>query len=503
MNTRNKSFTLILFLSMALLLTPFHPAAADALSNEGADGRNDSSAFQQSDSANTIRWRGEYFTNPLRKGSPKLVRTDEKIDFNWKSGSPAAGIPANNFSVRWTSTATFETGIYRFWLLADDGAILKVGDRRVLKVPAGGAREQSYDLALIASKQKLVVEYYDRAGNASVRLRWEKLPSPTIFADWKGEYWSNRDLKGNPAIRRNDRQIDFGWNEKAPVLGMPRDNFSARWTRTINFPSSNYRFYAQANDGIRVYLDGKIALNEWHDSNGQKYSFDRQLSGKHTLVVEYYDRAGKASAKFWWGQVTYTPTPTATATSTSTPTATATATATSTPTFTPTPTPSTLYSFVEHDCEAEWRNGSKALTCPGHEDDDDGAVLEVINPILENGAVETQPTLLTIPEHEDDGLIRGTYPAFEIHSGDRFQAALSCAQAATACDVIYRLDYRIGDGDLKTLAAWNESNDGQVRMVDLDLSPLAGQSVRFVLTVLSNGSASQDRALWVFPRVVH
>ena len=38
--------------------------------------------------------------------------------------------------------------------------------------------------------------------------------------------------------------------------------------------------------------------------------------------------------------------------------------------------------------------------------------------------------------------------------------------------------------------------------VDLDLSPLAGQDVKFVLTVLSLGDASNDRALWVQPRIV-
>ncbi|HEX5810050.1 MAG TPA: hypothetical protein VFY25_15385, partial [Anaerolineales bacterium] len=37
--------------------------------------------------------------------------------------------------------------------------------------------------------------------------------------------------------------------------------------------------------------------------------------------------------------------------------------------------------------------------------------------------------------------------------------------------------------------------------VDVDLSPLAGKDVKFILTVLTAGSAQQDRALWVGPHI--
>jgi beta-glucosidase len=50
--------------------------------------------------------RGEYFPNTTFSGTPALVRTDRQIDFDWYSASPAAGIPAKGFSVRWTGTIT-------------------------------------------------------------------------------------------------------------------------------------------------------------------------------------------------------------------------------------------------------------------------------------------------------------------------------------------------------------------------------------------------------------
>jgi beta-glucosidase len=46
--------------------------------------------------------RAEYFANDNFQGKPLIVRVDPQIDFDWSSASPATGIPANAFSVRWT-----------------------------------------------------------------------------------------------------------------------------------------------------------------------------------------------------------------------------------------------------------------------------------------------------------------------------------------------------------------------------------------------------------------
>jgi hypothetical protein len=55
-------------------------------------------------------WRGEYFINTSLNGTPVLVRDDTAVDFNWDSGTPALGLPNNNFSVRWTRSLYFDGG---------------------------------------------------------------------------------------------------------------------------------------------------------------------------------------------------------------------------------------------------------------------------------------------------------------------------------------------------------------------------------------------------------
>jgi len=59
--------------------------------------------------------RGEYFANTNFERKPALVEVDPQIDFDWNSASPATGIPAKAFSVRWTGTLTvLSPGDYQF-----------------------------------------------------------------------------------------------------------------------------------------------------------------------------------------------------------------------------------------------------------------------------------------------------------------------------------------------------------------------------------------------------
>ena len=149
-----------------------------------------------------------------------------------------------------------------------------------------------------------------------------------------------------------------------------------------------------------------------------------------------------------------------------------------------------------------WTSGAGDLPCPGEANDSRGFVRRIDKPTLENGYAEEEPALLTNPQMITDGLIRGKYPSVTVGLSDHFAAIIGCAYKADACDVIFQLDYQIGDGSIQNLAAWREIYDGQFDLVDVDLSGLAGQDVNFILTVLSNGSASQDRALWLAPHIV-
>ena len=285
-------------------------------------------------------WKGRYWDNPALEGTRRIIRNDEQLDFNWGKGSPDHRLPNDNFSARWTRTVRFDEGGYRFHLLVDDGARVWVDGKLIIdEWREGGPREVHADVALTEGKHELEVHYFERAGDARIRVWWERYP-PLTFDDWKGEYWANRNLQGDPVVVRNDESIDFNWKAQSPMYRMPADLFSVRWSRELAFEPGIYRFHADADDGVRFYVDGVLVLDEWHDFMPAAYSIDLEMNGVHGLMVEYYERAGSARIHFWWEKVRdlATPTPTPTNTPTETPTNTPSPTPTETPTATETPT---------------------------------------------------------------------------------------------------------------------------------------------------------------------
>jgi hypothetical protein len=167
------------------------------------------------------------------------------------------------------------------------------------------------------------------------------------------------------------------------------------------------------------------------------------------------------------------------------------------------PQQGTTYDFVANACSAKWFSGVGNLNCPGRDGDANGFVLKLTNPVLENGSAQNRPALLTVPQNVDNGYIRAVYPSYTVQEGDRFQAVIGCENKATACFVLFRVDYQMEGGFIREFWAFGERYEGSSFSVDLDLSSLAGQNVKFVLTILSIGQASNDRALWVEPRIVH
>lgn len=267
-------------------------------------------------------WRGEYWPNKDLYGNAVLLRNDPVISFNWGSGSPAANVPADNFSVRWTRSLYFERGTYRFRVTVDDGVRVWVDDALIIDAWTDGSpRTFTADLALAAGNHALRVEYYERGGSARIDFAWDQVSNPS-FPHWQGQYWPNKDLYGTPVLIRNDRRLDFNWGNSAPAVGLPNDYFSVRWSRRLEFAPGRYRFTARANDGLRFYIDGQQLMNEWHSHDGStEYVVDNNLYGIHTLVVEYFDNTREAFISLDWERLgdVATPSPTPNPTVTATP----------------------------------------------------------------------------------------------------------------------------------------------------------------------------------------
>lgn len=128
------------------------------------------------------------------------------------------------------------------------------------------------------------------------------LPPPSP-ASWRGEYYDNPNLAGSPALVRDDPALDFNWGPDSPGSEIPADNFSARWTRPFEFTEEgDYRFWADVDDGVKLYLDGWLVIDEWNTNPYVLHSgiFADIKPGVHTLTVEFFEAAGDAHIKVWF-----------------------------------------------------------------------------------------------------------------------------------------------------------------------------------------------------------
>lgn len=246
-------------------------------------------------------WQATYWPNTDLAGSSALHRTDAAIDFDWGSGSPDPAVPVDNFSARWARTLGFTAGTYRFYAAADDGVRIYVDE--VLIVDAWTKQKlpntHYADIVLDGGNHVVLIDYFEEGGEAAIHVWWDRLEASR---GWEGRYYDNRDLRGGPALVRDDAAIDFDWGEAGPADWMPADNFSVRWVKTLALQPGMYRFNSISDDGLRLWIDDvDLRLNNWVEQEATWHYQDwHWLEGPHTLRVEYFDGAGGAQAKFWW-----------------------------------------------------------------------------------------------------------------------------------------------------------------------------------------------------------
>ena len=140
----------------------------------------------------------------------------------------------------------------------------------------------------------------------------EVVPSSALFTTenrarrngLKGEYFDNRDLKGQPVFTRVDDKVDFNWWDGTPD---PRikddDNFGVRWTGELTAPvSGDYYLGGVGQTGFRLFIDDKPLAQIVNIYNALKtYRKITLEAGKsYAIRIEYFERAGDASVSLLW-----------------------------------------------------------------------------------------------------------------------------------------------------------------------------------------------------------
>ena len=118
-----------------------------------------------------------------------------------------------------------------------------------------------------------------------------------------GTYYHNITLTGNPVLTRTEK-IDFDWGSGSPGPGVPKNNFSVRWSGHVEAPASgSYRFQTVSDEGIRVWVNEVQLINNWsrHTSATDTSGSINLIAGvRYAVIVEYFDASSTAVARLRW-----------------------------------------------------------------------------------------------------------------------------------------------------------------------------------------------------------
>jgi hypothetical protein len=161
-------------------------------------------------------WRGEYWNNKDLAGASAMVRDDGtgSLAFDWGTGSPNAGcgLGVDLFSARWTRTATFAAGTYRFTVTSDDGFRLFVdGALQLDKWILQGPTTYTVDVPLGAGSHALRLDWFENTGGAVARLSWQSLSAAAPVVDSASVSGGNTaDLAWAHTVSGNNRLLLVG-----------------------------------------------------------------------------------------------------------------------------------------------------------------------------------------------------------------------------------------------------------------------------------------------------
>jgi uncharacterized repeat protein (TIGR03806 family) len=125
-----------------------------------------------------------------------------------------------------------------------------------------------------------------------------------------GQYWSTHSptapFTGAPTVTRLDKQVNFNWGNGSPDPLISVDHFTARWTGSVE-PQFNetYTFYTYTDDGARLYINGRLIVNQWVDQSPTEASGRIVLKAqqRYNIEMDYYENGGGAVATLSWSSL--------------------------------------------------------------------------------------------------------------------------------------------------------------------------------------------------------
>lgn len=118
----------------------------------------------------------------------------------------------------------------------------------------------------------------------------------TLGKGLSGQYYSGQNFN-NLIETRIDKKVDFDWGAGRIIKNFS-DNVSIRWNGKIKAPKSGeYRFITRSDDGIRLWIDNKLIIDDWRLPGAELNKKNMSLKkGYHKVKIEYFEAGGGGPA---------------------------------------------------------------------------------------------------------------------------------------------------------------------------------------------------------------
>jgi hypothetical protein len=124
-----------------------------------------------------------------------------------------------------------------------------------------------------------------------------------------GEYyeWDTANPWQVLLMKRLDPMVNFNWGANSPDPAVPVDAFMVRWTGQIEAPASaTYTFYTQTDDGVRLWVNNQLIIDNWTDHSSTQNQGNIKLSAgqRYDIRLEFYENGGDAVCQLSWSSPT-------------------------------------------------------------------------------------------------------------------------------------------------------------------------------------------------------
>lgn len=103
-------------------------------------------------------------------------------------------------------------------------------------------------------------------------------------------------IAGTPLRTDHHQELNLAWGG-SPGAGVPNDHFATVAETEVQVPAGTYDLNITSDDGVRVFLDGKVILEDWTWHAPKQDKRTVRLGGKHKIRIEHFELDGYSALK--------------------------------------------------------------------------------------------------------------------------------------------------------------------------------------------------------------